>query len=124
MSLDQVQPIASLYRRGRGFAFETRPILGATPAELARAYGAALGMSEPNQASLMTAPTDYAYKRTELTIYFDGGRASYMICTIDYLHRADFGPIAVDLLRRELGPVRGSENKPDRRTWVSTVVSM
>jgi hypothetical protein len=117
--LEPALPVATIYRRGHGFAFETRPILGATPAELVAAYGSdfELDPSSPRAARLEVAPTDYALDRTRCTIAFEDGKAVALQVVIDHSGRADFGPIALDQLRAELGPVRDAELDPDGNRW-------
>jgi len=117
--LEQVLRIGALHGPGHGFAFETRPILGATAAELAAAYGAdfALDPSSASLARLTVAPTDYSLDRTRCGIAFAGGKAVAVHVVIDHAARADFGPIALDQLRAQLGPVRGAEIGEESSRW-------
>jgi hypothetical protein len=118
--LEEVLRIGALYRPGHGFAFETRPILGATAAELAAAYGAdfVLDPSSPTtMARLTVAPSDYSLDRTGCAIAFAGGKAVALHVAIDHAARADFGPIALEQLRAQLGPVRGTESGEASSRW-------
>lgn len=118
-TMQRVQPIQSLYRRGRGFAFERRAILGATPAELAAAYGADFEIDEasPSAARLVVDASNYALARTRCTIAFQDGRAVALQIVIDHSGRADFGPHAFDALGAQLGPVRATESDGGDNTW-------
>jgi hypothetical protein len=119
ITVERVQPVASLYRRGRGFAFETRPILGASPAELAAAYGADFESdpSSPGSARLLLPPTDYALARTQCTIGFSEGKAVALQVAVEHAGRVDFGPRAFEALREQLGPVRDSHSDQHARRW-------
>lgn len=119
VTLQRVQPIASLYRRGRGFAFERRPILGATAEELAAAHGADFELDDasPTAAHLMVDATDYALARTRCTISFHEGKAVALQVVVDHSGRADFGPLAFAALREQLGPVRRARSDGDNNRW-------
>jgi hypothetical protein len=119
VAVERVQALGSLYRRGRGFAFETRPILGASPAELAAAFGADFEFdpSSPGSARLMLPPTDYALARTQCTIGFSDGKAVALQVAVEHAAMADFGPIAVEVLREQLGPVRDTTSNEHASRW-------
>ncbi len=115
VTLQRVQPVQSLYRRGRGFAFERREILGATPSELLATYGADFELDEasPNAALLVVDAGDYALARTRCTIAFQDGRAVALQIVVDHSGRADFGPLALEALR---GAARaGARHRARRR---------
>ncbi len=117
--MQRVLPIASLYRRGRGFAFERRAILGATATDLATSYGADFELADasPSAARLVVDASDYGLARTRCTIAFHDGKAVALQIVVDHSGRADFGPLAFDALRAQLGPVRGTESDRDDNTW-------
>jgi hypothetical protein len=119
VTLQRVQPIASLYRRGRGFAFERRPILGATAEELAAEHAADFEVdhASPAAAHLMVDATDYALARTRCTIAFHDGKAVALQVVVDHSGRADFGPLAFAALREQLGPVRRARSEGDDNRW-------
>ncbi len=119
ITMQRVQPIESLYRRGHGFAFERRAILGATAGELKAAYGADLELDDasPSAARLAVDASDYALARTRCTIAFHDGVAVALQIVVDHSGRADFGSTAFDALRAQLGPLRATERDGDGSTW-------
>jgi hypothetical protein len=115
----RVQPVASFYRRGRGFAFEERAILGATPAELAASFGSnfELDPTSSSAARLRVDPTDYAPGPTQCTVAFQDGVAIALQIVVDHALSTDFDVPAMSALREQLGPVRETARDEDGERW-------
>jgi hypothetical protein len=117
---DRVLPIATYYHRARGFAFEKKlPLLGATPDAIAAAYGKDFEFDpeSPSAGRLAVDATDFGRARTPCTIAFQDGKAVALYVILDHGWRADFGPVAFEALRAELGPVRATESDQDGNRW-------
>jgi hypothetical protein len=115
----RIQPVASFYRRGRGFAFEERAILGATAAELAATFGSNFEFdpSSSSAARLRVDPTDYAPGPTQCTVAFQDGVAIALQIVVDHALKTDFDVPALSALREQLGPVRETARDEDGERW-------
>lgn len=97
------------------FAFETTPVLGATPAELAARYGRLY--SEQPSPNIECPGTETSMLGATCYVTFAGGKAVELAFMTEHGLDREGGPDLFDGLREALGPVRRHWSEGDVNHW-------
>jgi len=100
------------------FAFETQPILGATPELLASKYGARFALEASGRTGRLDCPgVEVSERDAACEIEFERGQAARLTVTIDHMFDPDGGPHLFDALKSRLGEVRQQAGDEHGNTW-------
>lgn len=110
-------PAAGYIAPSGRFAFESSPVLGATPRQLAREYGARFALDGEDIGHLDCPGVEVSQAPARCTIGFAGGRARRLSVTIDHQLDPDGGPRLFDALKSRLGEVRQHSSDEMGNLW-------
>ncbi len=111
-------PAADYVTDSGRFAFETQPILGATPDHLAGVYGTALKMAPGEGSAEIDCPrVELSARAPFCMIWFTGGKAVKVVVAIDHSFDPEAGPQLFAALREALGPVREQTSGDSQNRW-------
>lgn len=100
------------------FAFESYPILGATPGTLASKYGPRFELGPGGETGTIECPgIETSDRFSECSVSFAGGRAVQVSVTIVHGLDLDAGPAVFAALRNALGEVRDQASDDHENRW-------
>lgn len=113
-------PVDSYIGRDGRFAFETYPVLGATPETLAARYGSRFALDAGGETGRLECPGVEVSQQGGATcaIRFAGGKAIRLTVTIDHVFDSDGGPNLFAALKGTLGEIRKQSGDERGNTWI------
>ena len=111
-------PAADYVAGNRRFAFETHPILGATPDQLVGSYGNVLHLDPGGSTGQIDCPgVELSAHAATCALSFAGGRVVKVTVTIDHALDPQAGPQVFAALRDALGTVREQASDDTENRW-------
>jgi hypothetical protein len=113
-------PADSYIRRDGRFAFETHPVLGATPEVLAARYGSRFALDAGGETGRLECPGVEVSQPGGATcaIRFADGKAIGLTVTIDHALDSDGGPNLFAALKSALGEIHKQSGDEHGNTWI------
>ncbi len=112
-------PAAELIGANHLFAFESYPLLGATPEVLAEKYGARFALDADGTTGKLECPgVEVSEHAADCVVSFANGKAVRIAVTIDHMFDPDGGPHLFAALRSALGDVRQQAGDEQGNAWI------